>query len=239
MRVSVCTGYVPLEVRHLTKDQYMAYGDRLGRAVCAGGATFSLIETKLDACWLTQWLRDEAPGHTFPPANDVPADRYATPQHMVLSNIVQHQRTTWLRQCASIIYPDADVLVWLDLGILKQGDWTGKPVTEDVVTKFCEKLSLMETLDVIPFPGIWPKGEIADFGANWRFVGSTHIVPKKFLSMVDFAYKIECQDFIRRTKTIPLDLPIWAWTERNWMPMLPFRQYAANHDATQLTGLET
>lgn len=238
MRVSVCTGYVPLEVRHLTKQQYMDYGARLHSAVNAGGAYFDLFHTDLNDCWLTQWLRDEAPGIVFPPANDVPADRYATPQHMVLSNIVQHQRTMWLRQGA-LAHPDADVLVWLDLGILKQGDWTGKPVTEKVVTDFCTALNWLESLDVIPFPGIWPQGDIADFGANWRFVGSTHIIPKQFLAQVDFSYKIECIEFIRRTKTIPLDLPIWAYTEKNWSPMLPFKQYAANHDATQLTGLET
>lgn len=238
MRVSVVTGYVPLEVRHLTFAQYEEYGRRLGSAVVAGGATFDHIYTHLNDCWLTQWLRDEAPGHVFPPASDVPTDRYATPQHMVLSNIVQHQRTTWLGQ-AAVSRPDADVLVWLDLGILKQGDWTGKPVTEEAITDFCTKLNRMEKLDVIPFPGIWPKGDIADYGANWRFVGSTHIIPKQHLSQVDFAYKTECIEFIRRTQTIPLDLPIWAYTERNWSPMLPFKQYAANHDATQLTGLET
>jgi hypothetical protein len=94
----------------------------------------------------------------------------------------------------------------------------------------------MEKLDKIHFPGCWPQGDVADFGPNWRFVGSTHVIPRQHLAGVDFAYKAELADWVRFKGTVPLDLMIWANTEKNWTPMLPFEQYVANHDATQLSA---
>jgi len=231
MRAKVVTAYVPLEVKHLTRDQYLDYGSRLADAV--GRANIRVYHTPLEECWLYKLLNAEYDLKAMLPATEVPADRYATPLHMVYSNIVQHQRTHWLMQ-AMYEFPDIDTFIWLDLAILKQGGWTGKPVTEEIVRDFFLRVSDASPLNNIPFPGIWPQGPIDPKGPNWRFCGSTHIIPKTFLPIVNESYIVECRSFIQDHGTIPLDLPIWAAVERN--SLLPFDFYPANHDATQLTN---
>lgn len=231
-RCKVVSAYVPLDVKHLTREQYKSYGERL-RAAVGWSRSVVFDDYPISNCWLYQHLWKVTGGQPliYPPASAVSPDRYATPARMVESNIVQHQRTSWMVQAAKAD-PEVEVWIWLDLAIMKQGDWTGKPVTADVVDAFVERVSRAE-FDDIPFPGIWDRGPISDTGDNWRFCGSTHIIPRKHLFLVDEFYRYECRKFIERTKTVPLDLPIWAATEAN--STLPFRWYKANHDATQLT----
>ena len=230
MIVKSVTAYVPLEVKHLTRQQYAALGNGLVSAL--GDKIKVFYDYPLEDCWLYRYMKEHVMPD-LPPATEVPSDRYATPHHMVLSNIVQHQRTAWAMMAAAA-EPRVDVWVWLDYGVLKQGDWTGRPVTEQIIAEFIGRIEAMERMNYIPFPGIWEKGVPSDTGANWRFVGSTHIWPKRYLPAIDRSYNWECRRFIQRTSTVPIDLPIWAYTELN--SGLPFRQYAANHDATQFTG---
>ena len=187
----------------------------------------------LERCWLYQWL-DQKGWLDLPPATVAASDRYPTPKLFQRSNIIQHERTSWLSQAAEED-PDCDVFVWLDYAILKQGhSWPGHPgVEERHITEFLDRIEGSGFTD-IPFPGIWDKGPIDDRGDNWRFCGSTHIIRRDLLPYVDFFYKRECKKFIERTKTVPLDLPIWAGLESH--SSLPFRFYGANHDATQLTA---
>lgn len=245
MKCKVVTGYVPLDVKHLTEEQFRKYGDQLFISVldpkhAAPDGTIDhhkLIsmydDFKLEDCWLHKWLRERNLLDTIQPATDAPTDRFATPHHMVLSNILMHQRTTWMVMAAQED-PSAEVLVWIDFGIFKQGDFTGKPVREEHIKELISRIE-RSTFDNIPFPGIWPdKAVPSDTGPNWRFAGSVHIIPRKHLFLVDEFYRYECRKFIERTGTVPLDLPIWALTEIN--TTLPFHWYQANHDATQFTN---
>jgi hypothetical protein len=230
VKAKVVSAYVPLNVLHLTSNQYKDYGKRLEDSV--GSDRIKIFyDFPLEQCWLYKWL-EQRNQLNLNPATAVPSDRYQTPQHMTRSNIVQHQRTTWLRMAAEED-PTCDVLIWLDLAILKQGGFTGKPVTEQIIRDFVDRIENSD-FDYIPFPGIWPRGPISDTGDNWRFCGSTHIIPRLHLQIVDETYRYHCRKFIARTSTVPLDLPIWAYTELE--EYLPFQFYQANHDATQLTS---
>ena len=224
-KVRVVTAYVPLNVTHLSAVKYHELGLRLDEA-CGGDLSFFDCYP-FSKCWL-------AMASKLPPASAVPADRYPTPADMVKSNIVQHQRTTWAMEAAALD-PSIDIWVWLDLGILKQGDWTGRPVTEDHIRSFLDRLRNSNMGDIVPFPAIWGKGPISDTDVNWRFVGSTHIWPVKWLPAIDKAYKEEAANFIARTQTVPNDLPIWAHVEENH-PEIPFVSYSGNHDNTQLVN---
>jgi hypothetical protein len=232
MRAKVVTAFVPIEgMLHFKQEAYHAYSDRIERASNNRFRRFSPFP--LEECWLyvflaaRRWL-------DLPPATSPAADRYPSPAHFVRSNIVQHSRTQWMVMAAAED-PSCDVFVWLDYAILKQGhSWPGHPgVEERHITEFLDKIENSSFTD-IPFPGIWDRGPIDDRGDNWRFAGSTHIVRRDLLAYVDFFYKRECCNFIERTKTVPLDLPIWAGLEQH--SSLPFRFYRANHDATQLTA---
>lgn len=231
MRVKAVSAYVPLEVKHLNRQQYKELGDGLVEAL--GDRIHVFYDYPLEKCWLYEYLR-LTDSLDLPPATEIPSDRYAGPKQMVCSNIVQHNRTNWA-MAASLIHPDVDCWVWLDYGVLKQGDFTGKRVTQQHVADFIKKLEDMPELLHIPFPGIWDKGVPSDTGANWRFVGSTHIWPTQFLPRIDKVYRRECIKFVERTRTVPIDLPVWAYTELEGG--LPFLKYDANHDHTQFTNL--
>lgn len=229
--VAVVTAFVPLNVKHMTAGQYMDFGGRMCTAVCRAGGTADLIKADLQSCW----SHDLCIGK--PPATETPADRYATPEDHVRSHIVQHTRTQWALTAAKN-RPEADVVVWLDLGLLKQGTHTGKPVTADDVSWFVEAVQ-MRPLNDIPFPGISGRhgadGQLDPWlphGNNWRFCGSTHIWPVKWLDQVHRSYKTNLINFVHEYKSVPLDLAIWPMVERN--SGLPFRWYPAEYDNTQL-----
>lgn len=233
-RVKIITAFVPLNPApiHFKPEDYHAYADRMEKA--AGRGRFRAYRPfPLEQCWLYGWLEQRG-WLDLPPATVAAPDRYPTPQHFQRSNIVQHNRTTWMVMAAEEDLR-CDVLIWLDYAILKQGhSWPGHPgVEEHHISGFLDKIENSNFQD-IPFPGIWPKGPIDDHGDNWRFCGSTHIIPRHWLAYVDWYYKFECKRWIETKKTVPLDLPIWAILESN--TSLPFRFYQANHDATQLTA---
>ena len=235
MRAKVVTAFVPLEgMRHFRPEHYHEYAEQMEKALSPD--RFQAFRGfLLDDCWLYRYL-DTRGWLDFPPATEVPPDRYPSPSHMVRSNIVQHNRTTWMRMAAREDH-GADILVWLDYAILKQGDWTGKRVTPDHIARFVEAVERWYGNDenkVIQFPGIWDYGPIDPHGANWRFCGSTHVIPRPWLSQVDDLYKQVCRNWINHFRTVPLDLPIWAYVEQ--MRPTWFKQYKANHDATQLTN---
>lgn len=236
MPAKVISAFVPLEgMRHFKPDEYHAYAAAMVQDV---SHHFFNAREQLSDLWLFKWLR-MAEWLTLPPATPASPDRYPTPQHFVNSNIIQHNRTRWLLQAAAI-YPDDDVFIWLDYGLLKQGDFTGKRIEPKHVTAFVEKVERYYGAGHrdIPFPGIEAQGPINTQGNCWRFCGSTHIVPRWHLEAIDKAYRRRCCEFIAATRTVPLDLPIWALVEQ-FHPELPYRQYRAEYDYTQLENFPT
>lgn len=218
-------------MRHFNAEQYHAYAEQMREAV--GAKNFCIYKEPLETLWLYRWL--EHPGWLdLPPATPASPDRYPTPSHFVRSNIVQHNRTAWLKLAAHF-HPDTDVFVWLDYGLLKQGDFTGKRIEPKHIAAFHEKVERYYEAGHtdIPFPGIEPQGPVNIAGNCWRFCGSTHIIPRWHLNAIDVAYRQTCCNFIASTRTVPLDLPIWALVEMKHRE-LPYRWYKAEYDYTQL-----
>jgi hypothetical protein len=231
-KVCVVSAYVPLPVLHLNRDRYRVLGQSMLAAVPAPHETRVFEDYPLEACWAYKYK-------DLPPADPrLYPERFSDPQHFTLANVVQHQRTTWAMAAAAT--SDADVFVWIDYGILKQGNFTGKPVTTAAVTAFIERLAASAPLDNIPFPGIWgpPPMEINPSGDNFRFCGSLHIWPRKYMERIHYTYLEEVVKFVERYGTVPLDLPIWTGVEmRN--SDLPFRWYGAEYDVTQFDNYKT
>ena len=233
-RVAVVTGWVPLQTRHVTE----AYHDNCIKMLAAavdGGAASYVGRKELKGCHAYMW-KDLRPAMYPEP------DRYPTEQDCTNSNIVQHERLIWALEAWK--ETRADVLVWLDYGLLKQGhNWKAGPVLPIHVKEFVERVSEVEEWNEIPFPGIWnmdydkPWDPPVDgwAGVPFRFVGSTHIWPIKYLPEIATVYYSELARFITRTQRMPVDLPIWCYTERR-SPWLPWRQYLAEYDRTQLTN---
>ena len=233
IRARVISAFVPLAgMRHVDPEVYHTNAKAMVQDV---PYHFFNIGEELRDMWLWKWL-DMAEWGTLPPATPASPDRYPTPQHFVNSNIVQHNRTRWLLHAAAA-YPDDNIFIWLDYGLLKQGDFTGKRIQAKHIAPFVEKVERYYAAGNrdIPFPGIEPSGVVNARGNCWRFCGSTHIVPRWHLDAIDMAYRNTCCDFIAATQTIPLDLPIWALVEQ-FHPELPYRQYTAEYDYSQLSN---
>lgn len=222
--VTVVSAFVPLKVKHMTAERYLELGDQMFRAARKGGAEARLIKSAITDCWSYDLLRD------LPPATETPSDRYDSPYEHVQSHIVQHTRTQWARQAAEHM-PHTDVVVWLDLGLLKQGEHTGRKLNLEHVTRFVEAVAKYP-FDDIPFPGITGPDPWLPHGNNWRFCGSTHIWPVKWLDQIHKSYQVNLRNFVHDYSCAPLDLAIWPLVERS--SGLPFRWYQAEYDSTQL-----
>ncbi len=225
-KVKVVSAFVPLDVLHMKAAQYMELGDQMFRAARKAGAQTCSIQSALTYCW----SYDLCTGRK--PATETPADRYATPEDHVKSHIVQHTRTQWaMDSITEADLTEKSVVVWLDLGILKQGDHTGRKLHIDDVSWFVEAVQKYEFND-IPFPGIAGRDPWLPHGNNWRFCGSTHIWPLKWLPAIHKSYQFNLRNFVHEYDCVPLDLAIWPMVERN--SGLPFKQYQAEYDSTQL-----
>lgn len=225
LKVKAVTAFVPLNVKHLNPEQYKALGDQLVAAV--GPENIRVFnDYPLEACTFAAFAG-------YPHIDKrLYEDRYDDPLEMSRSSVVQHNRTSWAMMAAAE-EPDVDVWVWIDYGVLKQGDFTGKPVTGEAIRHFLEAVA-EGSVDDVPFPGIWEERKVADHEANWRFCGSTHVWPKKHLQAIHAVYLTEVHLFLHRTGCLPYDMTVWAAVERTGCA--PFRQYLANHDATQFTN---
>ena len=228
-KVKVITAYVALDVRHLNTELYHAYGERL-RGACDGRLRW-FDNFSFDDLWLVQTHPEIL---SLPPAAPTPADRYSSDAGYVRSHCVNNARTQWALLAAEED-PEAEVIVWLDLAILKQGDFTGKRVTEDHIRSFLEAVERYDFTNDFPFPGISDRRGVVDIhGNNWRFCGSTHIWPVRHLARIDRSYRYCCLEFIRRNACVPLDLAVWPSVEVR--SGLPFRWYPAEYDYTQLSN---
>jgi hypothetical protein len=233
IKARVVSAFVPLAgMRHVDPKVYEKNAYDM---VADVPYVFFNLDEEIHDMWLWKWL-NMAEWGTLPPATPAAPDRYPTPQHFVNSNIVQHNRTRWLLHAAAM-YPDDNIFIWLDYGLLKQGDFTGKRIEAKHIAPFVEKVERYYNaghLD-IPFPGIEGPGVVNVTGNCWRFCGSTHVVPRWHLDAIDAAYRQTCCEFIAATQTVPLDLPIWALVEQ-FHPELPYRWYKAEYDYTQLSN---
>lgn len=221
--VGVVTAYVPLKVEHMSANDYRRLGHEMLDAT--GGRSHFFDGYPLEQCWSHDMCI------ALPPATETPPDRYADQGAHVRSHIVQHTRTQWALEAAAL-HPEVDVWVWLDLGILKQGKWNHNSVTAKDVTWLLDLIESQPPLDTIPFPGITGPEPWLPHGNNWRFCGSTHVWPKKYLEQIHRSYKANLIKFVQTYNAVPLDLAIWPLVERN--SGLPFKWYQGEYDASQL-----
>ena len=226
-KVLVVSGYVPLQVKHLDTAAYRALGDQLKQACNKACIPYHIFEDyPYEKCWLAQ---DNPP---MVGANARATDRFDTDEQHAKSNVVCNQFVQWAWE-AYKKHPKVDVIVWFVYSLLRQGDFTGNRITQAHIIDFLHKVQHYKFKD-IPFPGISEDRTVNVHGDNWRFCGSTHIWPTKWLKQIRKEYQQCARAFVSQVKATPLDLQVWPTVEA--YSDLPFRWYKAEYDTTQLTN---
>lgn len=226
-KVRVITGYVPLSVHHMDKRQFRWHLEELRKAIYP--SDLEVWEADYDTCWLAK--------HKPPMvgANPRAEDRFKTDEEHARNNVVCCQFVDWAHRTAvAWAAGTPDVVVALTATVMKQGAFTGKPVKAQHIQAFLRKVENYNFSD-IPFPGITNHvGPVDPAGHCWRFCGSTHIWPVKWLAHIERIFKAKTLAFIAKHGKTPLDLQIWPEVER--CAGLPYRFYQAEYDATQFTN---
>lgn len=224
--VKVISAYCDLGLSKRPSTDFHALGDAL-RLAC--GEHLHVYKYAPEECWTWDLYK------AYPAANLLAPDRFANEWEHQQSNLIQHAPVQFLQR-ARWDFPDVDVFVWLGYSLLKQGGHTGNLIKPHHVAEFIGRMKSWEWRGPgLPFPGMTPRLlPIDPFGDNWRFCGSTLVVPSMFVSQVERSYRACLQAFIAQHKAVPLDLAIWPMVE--FSSGLPWRQYPAEYDYTQLTN---
>lgn len=221
MKVKVITGYTPIPDHPRSAAEYGALGENLfGRITAAPVRAFY---TPLQNCWLYRdmWKKGFKAKHY---EGDNPA------KNTLEYHIVQHQKSEWLLGGMANDDTDADTYVWLDYGIAHQPG-----VTPEVVNDFLARIAK----DDFAIPGCWNDNTTKPVemqAPNWRFCGSTLIVPRQYVREFDTRMKQTARAIIERTRRISWEVNTLARLER--LKRLPIRWYKADHNETQFTNYE-
>lgn len=222
--VKVITAYCDLGLTKRPAAEFHVLGQKLLDQLGTDGHKYEY--SKNDA-WTWDAYKD------FPAANPRAYDRFADDMEHARSNLIQHTPIQWLED-ACMDFPQTDVFVWMGYSILKQGDHTGKRILPHHVAEFVGKLKDWKPTS-LPYPGMdLYQTQLNPFGDNWRFCGSTLIVPRQYVFQVGRAYRANLKAFVQMHKAIPLDLAIWPMVE--YSSGLPWKWYDAEYDYTQLTN---
>lgn len=229
-RACLVTGYLRLDLPNRSHAEYHVLGARLmaaadGHELIACGdvswapVTFSpgpaFIPTTVDACW--HWAVSDG---ALLPAGNPEKDTRAF-------HATQHEKTAWVAAAAD--RTDADILVWMDYGLLHVPG-----VTEALVAEFLARAAHRAPLDRVGMASIWegpPYLTPVPHRVAWHCAGGVFTVPRHLAlpwhqAVVDAAVRM------RRRGWATWEVNDWAdaWRER---PDL-VQAWRCDHDETLL-----
>ena len=160
-RACLVTGYVRLDLPNRSHEDYERLGRQLVGAAEAGGHLVNVFGGTVEDCW--HWHLSA--GAELPLGNPGKDSRDFL--------AVQHQKTAWVADAAKIT--DADVLVWMDYGLLHVPG-----ITADMVPAFLERAAASAPRDRVGMASIWgPPRRIPDWrSVEWWCAGGVFTVPR-------------------------------------------------------------
>lgn len=229
MNVRLFNGFVKnaFPAKHQTGVQMTDWASQLQAAV---PDLVRFEKTSIEQCWAYDMvtrintLANPVWSADYP---NSPADRYASPQDALLSQILLCQRFEWLADAAEYD-KTTEVWAWVEPTIFKQ-----RGITQEVVLQFLEDL-YRYPVDAISLPGVLPKMPVVDRINHWRFAGSAWVCPAKYAKVVSETMKDLITMRTRLTHRLCWDNSSWSYLEL--LNVLPLRWYPGNHDETQLSG---
>ena len=135
-RACLVTGYIRLDLPNRQHAEYERLGSQLVAAAEAGGHLVNVFGGTVEDCWHYH----VSAGAELPLGNPAKDSREF--------HAVQHQKTAWVAYAAKIT--DADVLVWMDYGLLHVPG-----ITADMVPRFLERAARDAPRDRVGMASIW------------------------------------------------------------------------------------
>ena len=225
--VCLVTGYVRLDNPNRRHGVYVGLGRRLmalHRPVVAflddvdAPEGVIALPASIERCWL--WER--ATSAALPAGN---------PQKDTAGYLtVQHQKTAWLAD--AVDRTDADVLVWIDFGVLHNGR-----ITEGLIVDFLTRVPRVSR-DRITLPSIWPLAAPVDIRydvPNWFVAGAIAIVPRHLAAWWHHLVQAAARQQLEASGRLTWEVNTWAAVARQH-PSL-FETYPADHNETLFTML--
>ena len=231
MATALVTGYVRLNSAHRPHDRYAKLGRKLLGlglpSVCfydgpekdlASCITTKVQRASLAGCWLQTAALGAQPPHGDPVKDTVP---YC---------IVQHEKSRWLAQAATMV--DADLLLWMDFGIFHLSQ-----VREWHVSDFVDAINKSAPRDRITAPQAWPligKPMIDWSKPAWYLLGGVLVMPRALAGW----FHDKCVQYatlqLESTGRATWEVNTWAAVARDNPGRFSF--YKADHDETIFTG---
>ena len=212
-RACLVTGYLRLDLPNRSHAEYDRLGARLLEA--ADGVDQITFGGTVNACW--HWAVSDG---ALLPAGNPEKDTRAF-------HATQHEKTAWVAAAAD--RTDADILVWMDYGILHVPG-----VTEALVAAFLARAAHRAPRDRVGMASIWegpPPLTPVPHRVAWHCAGGVFTVPRHLAlpwhqAVVDAAVRM------RRRGWVTWEVNDWAdaWRER---PDL-VQAWRCDHDATLL-----
>jgi hypothetical protein len=155
------TGYIRLDLLNRSHAEYERLGRQLVGAAEAAGHLVNVFGGKVDDCW----------HYHLSAGAELPLGNPGKDSRQFLA--VQHQKTAWVADAATIT--DADVLVWMDYGLLHVPG-----ITAGMVPAFLERAAASAPRDRVGMASIWgPPRRIPDWrSVEWWCAGGVFTVPR-------------------------------------------------------------
>jgi hypothetical protein len=217
--VVVISGYVEIPDHPRGPHDYRALGQQLEAAVEAAGVPMVVADhQKVEDTWLARYLNK--------PANITHSIADNPEKNTLAYHCVQHEKFVWIAQ-ASEAEP-ADVIVWVDYGILHVSG-----ITAAVIQKYLQCAG--DYGSAVTLPGCWPRTDlIAPNFPCWRFCGGLIAVPRPLVKTFTRGATATAIRHIETTRNVEWEVNTLARFEQTGL--VPMSWYRADHDATMFSA---
>ena len=215
-RARLVTGYVRLDLPNRSHEEYVRLGERLLHAAGKSGSDVDTHHGTVEECW--HWAISD--GARLPPGNPEKDTREF--------HAVMHQKTALVAASAS--RTDAEILVWMDYGLLHVPG-----ITEDKVIAFLQRAAREAPRDRVGMAAIWgdPPAPPGPLRVAWHCAGGVFTVPRTLAETWHQCVVSEAVH-LRSQGWITWEVNTWAaaWARNRYM----VRPWACDHNASLIDG---
>ena len=213
-RSCLVTGYIRLDLPNRQHAEYERLGGELVAAAEAGGHQVMIGGGAVEECW--HWSLSE--GAELPLGNPGKDTR--------AFHGVQHQKTSWVLDAAE--QTDADILVWMDYGLLHVPG-----ITAGMVSQFLDRAARESPRDRVGMASIWgaPFRRPDWQTPEWWCAGGVFTVPRSMA----FAWHDAVVDravALRSEGKVSWEVNTWAAAWCRWSSVV--RPWMCDHNETIL-----